>query len=856
MKLYTLKFTLALIFIYAIFASVVVFFYTTTSRQFLENRSMENVQNISEAVATRLDSQLLFDFDRYELIIDTYLSLSLDPYESLKDDQSSIVVGTITFSFFGYLDDQSIIIDDETYTFKEQFTTMDYNQPVAFYALSEALNEPVDDDTVYMVFMHEGIFAYAPAYEYILPLLASASSIDRDFFIMGSDNLILIQDPTYTNNKFFDLLRASDVEEVHIDNIKENIDQNESFVYKTAMFSEGVFAAFTPLSLELSTRNLYLVQTFNLEQALQSFELLTYTLWAVFAVTFFIFVIALFVLHHITASQMIEVEGSRLIHYYDKPYIIKINKAGRVKYFNKRFKQLVESHSSYKSIKSFDIITRDHIDDHKDFLQKQHAFTVKFDVNGDFRYVHFVNLKSRGGYLLAGDNLTDVQGRADDLYELAMINALTKIPNKNKLLRDLSDLIKADACDGNCSLAAFEVVSFSKINLLMNEKLGDQMLVMIKEIASKSLEKYEATLYNTSLDQFVILFRNLPDFKWANEWARNFIETMNSPIQIDKNILEIEIEIGLFHIEKDKYVNLNAQTSYDNVILAMNHAKQSASTQLKVYDIGLTHFASREEMMEKDLAKAIVDNEFEMHLQPQYHNLENKIVGFEALIRWKNPKYSKESPQKFIELAERNNMIIEIGRIALHETFTIAKEFEDYDIDISINISPVQLLQAGFVTDLIAIFEQYDLKKGSISLEITETFLMTSFDLIIQKLKAFQDYGFDLHLDDFGTGYSSLQYLRDLPVSTIKIDRAFVKNMHLDRHSRAIVQMISSLAKNVGLQVIAEGVENEKENQALIKAGCNIIQGYWISPPVPKDEAKKLLEEKNGKIGDVRKLRR
>ena len=245
-----------------------------------------------------------------------------------------------------------------------------------------------------------------------------------------------------------------------------------------------------------------------------------------------------------------------------------------------------------------------------------------------------------------------------------------------------------------------------------------------------------------------------------------------------------------------------------------------------------------------------------MHLQPQYHNLENKIVGFEALIRWKNPKYSKESPQKFIELAERNNMIIEIGRIALHETFTIAKEFEDYDIDISINISPVQLLQAGFVTDLIAIFEQYDLKKGSISLEITETFLMTSFDLIIQKLKAFQDYGFDLHLDDFGTGYSSLQYLRDLPVSTIKIDRAFVKNMHLDRHSRAIVQMISSLAKNVGLNVIAEGVENEKENQALIKAGCNIIQGYWISPPVPKDQAKKLLEEKNGKIGDVRKLRR
>jgi EAL domain-containing protein (putative c-di-GMP-specific phosphodiesterase class I) len=196
-------------------------------------------------------------------------------------------------------------------------------------------------------------------------------------------------------------------------------------------------------------------------------------------------------------------------------------------------------------------------------------------------------------------------------------------------------------------------------------------------------------------------------------------------------------------------------------------------------------------------------------------------------------------------MAEKNNMIIDIGRIALHETFQIAKELEKYVVHISVNISPVQMLQAGFVNEVIAIFEQYELKKGSISLEITETFLIGSFDLVITKLKILQKYGFGIYLDDFGTGYSSLQYLRDLPINTIKIDRAFVINLETDAHSRAIVNMISNLAKNIGLMVVAEGIETDKQNQIAFKSGCNLIQGYLISPPVFKNDAIKLINDYN-----------
>jgi EAL domain-containing protein (putative c-di-GMP-specific phosphodiesterase class I) len=264
-----------------------------------------------------------------------------------------------------------------------------------------------------------------------------------------------------------------------------------------------------------------------------------------------------------------------------------------------------------------------------------------------------------------------------------------------------------------------------------------------------------------------------------------------------------------------------------------------------VYDVSLSLIASREQRMEIDLANAIKNQEFYMVFQPQYNNQEEKITGFEALIRWNNPKYASESPLKFIQMAEKNNMIIDIGRIALHETFMIAKEMEKYNTHISINVSPVQLLQAGFVSEVISIFEQYELKKHSISLEITETFLIGSFELVINKLKLLQAYGFDIHLDDFGTGYSSLQYLRDLPITTIKIDRAFIINLETDPHSRAIVQMISSLAKNVGLEVISEGIENERQNQMVYKAGCNTIQGYFISRPIEKTEAIKLIQAYN-----------
>lgn len=405
--------------------------------------------------------------------------------------------------------------------------------------------------------------------------------------------------------------------------------------------------------------------------------------------------------------------------------------------------------------------------------------------------------------------------------------------------------MSADELKNNNALVALDIVSFSKINVLLGEKSGDRFLIIISELIDESLEGYPATFYNTQADGFVIFFRNIEGYNWVDRWMNKLLSIFEKPITIDKNFINIEVKMGVFRIESDRYEILNAEVAYDNMMLALNHAKESSQHKYFNYDVTLSLIASREQRMESDLANAIKNQEFYMVLQPQFHNQEEKIIGFEALIRWNNPKYASESPLKFIQMAERNNMIIDIGRIALHETFQIAKEMEPYDVHISLNISPVQLLQAGFVNEIISVFEQYELKKHSISLEITETFLIGSFDLVINKLKLLQKYGFDIHLDDFGSGYSSLQYLKDLPINTIKIDRAFVIHIETDAHSRAIVNMIASLAKNIGLEVVTEGIETDKQNQLVYRAGCNIIQGYLISPPVVKSEAIRLIREFN-----------
>jgi EAL domain-containing protein (putative c-di-GMP-specific phosphodiesterase class I)/GGDEF domain-containing protein len=833
---------------------VVVFAYTQISENFMMNQAENYLIQSGETVTKSFEMQLNYDYDKFEEKIENYLALSVDPIESLKNESIPLEVLDQPYIHFGEIDvdQRSVIVDETTYSFVDSYQVFDFDQKIAFYSFDRAFGTS-SLSTMYGVFKVDTYLAFFELDPYINTFM-TAEQIDNEFVFMGDENTIYLTSHFgNTQSLFYNYLRDSGYSEDYINTIKEVVVNHESDIFSLNFLGTESLLSFVPIELSLTSRVFYLVQIYDESLVIDSLSYLSQTLWALFAVIFILFSVTLIVLYKILEQKIHDIENARLSLYYTKPFIMKVRKNGRIKSYNKALKNLLGKTDRFKYLKDFDIKDIPEETHVEEMLQRQKSFTIVLEIADDVKYIHFVTTRSSGGFILVGDDITHIEGRFDEYQKLALYNPVTNLPNQNVILTDLTEIFKDEEKLAEYNvLAMFDIVSFSKINLVLGEESGDRFLKLIAELTNESLEGYPAKLYNIKQDQFAILFRGIDSFNWIKSWVELFLQKLDKPITMDRNFLNVDVKIGIFNIEAQRYEILTPEICLENVKLALNHAKESTVNPSFTYDVALSLVASREQRMEIDLANAITNQEFQMALQAQYNNDLERIVGFEALIRWTNPKYSSESPLKFIQMAEKNNMIVDIGRIALHETFMIAKELEPYDVHISLNISPVQMLQAGFVNEIMTVFDQYDLKKGSISLEITETFLIDSFELVINKLNILKRHGFNIHLDDFGTGYSSLQYLRDLPVNTIKIDKAFIDDIERDVHSRAIVTMISNLAKNINLDVIAEGIETEKQNQFVYKAGCNVIQGYIISPPVPKDKAIELIKTYN--IDKTKKL--
>ncbi|MFP4177937.1 MAG: putative bifunctional diguanylate cyclase/phosphodiesterase [Acholeplasmataceae bacterium] len=842
MKRYALKLIAIFAFSYIAFSVIIVLFYTNIASRYVFERAGDNIEDVNEAMAERINQSLLLDIDRLETLI--------GDIDDEEDDVSAAISAEylargIGVSHVATLEEGAGLEFAETfYDFDERFDPKNAEHRVSFYSRSEALGTDFEE-TELLVIRSGDLLVMLDAYAYFESLMELPDIERVSYFIIVKDHQIMLQEnQETTDDKFFDLLRTSNVNEVHIENMIEALYDRETYTTNTSFGDQDVFMSFAPLLAAFSDRDLYLVQAFETDSALSVFDDIDNLLWAVFALTLIVLLASLYLVYVLVSSKQNDIELPRLIHYYQKPYLIRIDRKGTIKWVNRTFKEHIPSYKSYKSILDFDV---QHVEkqDLIEHIRRQHSLTTVFNFYEQDHYIHFITLKSFGGFTLIGDDVSEIEGKYDTLRQLALIDPITELPNKNHLLGDLNEHLRDSPSVGSDALVIFEVVSLERFKRMLSESVVKETLNLLISTLNKSLESFTADIYHTSFNRFTIFFKNLEDKDQAIEWSKDLMWVLRDPLTVSKNILEIELKFGLFYIEPDKYTSLNEHKCLAHADLALEHAKESATSTLIVYDVNLTQYTSREEVMEEDLVKAIRNNEFMMFFQPQFNHSKQRIVGFEALIRWDHPRYINESPLQFIKLAEKNNMIIDIGKIALNETFRLAKEFEPFDVQISINVSPVQVMQIGFVSDMIDLLKSYDLKKNMISIEITETFLMTSFQEIIDKLKTLQSHGFNIHLDDFGTGYSSLQYLRDLPINTIKVDRAFIDYITTDRYSRAIVQMVANLAKNVGLDVIAEGVEQQKQYQLLVKNGFNIFQGYYFSPPVDKKDALELIRVYN-----------
>lgn len=517
--------------------------------------------------------------------------------------------------------------------------------------------------------------------------------------------------------------------------------------------------------------------------------------------------------------------------------VIRAKKNGDVIFVNRIFKKIVNLKEINNLNEFFEVNTQSPI---VNFFAERKLIRCQYMVDGVTKYFQLTPIISLGSYYLIGSEITNEFLRIQALEALNGKNEYTGC-NNNFALNTLFPSIISKT-ETNLAFVEFSIFHYYDIISLFGD---DSFHLLLQELLSILRSRFEnMDIFQTRDEKFVVLFPN-NDLKEVTKSVTETLELLRKPILIKNNNIYVKLKIVICNIEKMNLNDVDLIEIKRRIDLAYTSIVDYYDKDVVVYNEAMEGVISARAQMEEDLKKAIENNEFVQYLQPQVSLSSNKIVGFESLIRWNNPKYIKRSPQGFIELSEQKGYILDISRFIVDNTFSLAKKLEKYNVTISLNLSPIQILQVGFVNDLKAKFDEYELKPGSIALEITETFLMENVSLVNEKLKILKQAGFQIHLDDFCMGYSSMAYLKDLPVDTIKIDYEFTKYVDTNKVNYSIVSCIATLAKELGLDVIVEGVETTAQQAVVKKLGCQIIQGFLISKAVPYDEAVKLLKQYN-----------
>jgi EAL domain-containing protein (putative c-di-GMP-specific phosphodiesterase class I)/GGDEF domain-containing protein len=525
--------------------------------------------------------------------------------------------------------------------------------------------------------------------------------------------------------------------------------------------------------------------------------------------------------------------------------IIRIDEKGNVIFTNKTFKKI------YGLKKLMDISEFKEVNQNESIMvpiQNNKAFECYIQIGEELRYFFLTPLHISKSYYLVGTDITIEFVRRQHLEEMNGKNEITHCNNSLALSNRFNHIL----LDNESKDLAFVQYRITKYEEIVGVFGRDNFNDLLRGFLSILTTIYaDFAIYHIDDSKFVIVCPN-DNLNQIIDKINTSLDILRRPFTINSNNIYVNCKVVVFNLKKNEFEDADLKTIMSKLELAMKNIADFSSKDYIVYDPAMDRIIVATEEMEKALVKGLKENEFRMFLQPQYNVTTERIDGFEALLRWNNPKYKDKSPQVYVELAEQRGHMLDIGRFVIKESFRLVKALESYDIHISINVSPIQILQVGFAGEIIETAESLNLNPNNIAIEITESFLMENFMLVNEKLKLLKQKGFRIHLDDFCTGYSSMLYLKDLPVDSIKIDREFTKYVETSNVNLNIVKTICSLANNLELGIICEGVETEEQRDILQKLGCDVIQGFLISKAVPFDMAKELLEKHN-KVKEVKK---
>lgn len=438
------------------------------------------------------------------------------------------------------------------------------------------------------------------------------------------------------------------------------------------------------------------------------------------------------------------------------------------------------------------------------------------------------------------DLYEQIYNSEEELKKLVYFDSLTKLPNRIALTNDIQEHVQQQKSI-TAALMIIDIDNFKYINDTLGHHFGDEFLIEIAKIFL-NLSSQSIRVYRIGGDEFAFLVTaSMPQIEMA---AQEIMNCFHKPIYMDKIKIHTTLSMG---IAVYPFAGKTVQQLLKNSDIAMYEAKQRGKERYVFFDDVMNYRIIEKTKIENNLQFALDNKEFMLYFQPQYKTSNDKISGFEALIRWKSRELGMVPPNDFIKIAEESQKIVAIGKWVFVNSCDFASKLikRGYkDIKVSVNISIVQLIQDDFTDFILATIESKNLDFKLIELEITETVLIRSVQEAYTKLETLRSKGVSISLDDFGTGYSSLSYLQNLPITTLKMDRAFVEDITKNTITENLASFIISMAHKLNLEVIAEGVETKLQLDTLKKYNCDKVQGYYYSKPVPEEQAFLLLENK------------
>ncbi|HUP50143.1 MAG TPA: EAL domain-containing protein [Thermoanaerobaculia bacterium] len=458
---------------------------------------------------------------------------------------------------------------------------------------------------------------------------------------------------------------------------------------------------------------------------------------------------------------------------------------------------------------------------------------------------HLVDNPDIGGVVL---NCRDITARKQDeatIRHLAYFDALTGLPNRmlfnDRLAQAIAHARRRPS--SGATIMFLDLDRFKTINDTLGHGAGDELLRATAGRLSVALRE-EDTVARLGGDEFLFLLTGVADVEDAARVGQKILDQFNTPFQVMGHELHVSASIGISMFPMD---GTDGETLIRNADTALYRAKEQGRNRCQLYAPAMNAIAFKRLVIENSLRRALDRNELVLHYQPLVSLSSGDIVAVEALIRWPHPELGMISPLEFIPMAEETGLIVPLTRWILRTACAQMKQWQDEGLApevLSVNVSARRFNDSNLPDMIKEVLESTNLDGRCLSIELTESVMMENAEATIGTLQQLKDLGIKISIDDFGTGYSSLSYLKRLPIDTLKIDRSFVKDIPADSEDAAIAILIITMAHNLKLSVVAEGVETEEQRSFLQAKHCDVMQGFLVSRPLSAEDLREFLRKK------------